>query len=86
MKANLEANSEHPAGSVIGNATFGSEEAGNSLTVPVVLVDPEWLLEGEEGDKNRDLAKRQSLLGSCLSIFGTSSSCAVTYCWRKKRR
>lgn len=79
MKANLE----HPAGSIIGNATFDGDEAREALTVPVVLVDPEWLLEGTEGDKNREIARRQGITSSCLSLAGFGSSCSVSYCWRK---
>lgn len=79
MKANLE----HPAGSVIGNATFPDAQGkGKALTFPVVLVDPEWLLEGSEGDRKREMVRRQSWK-ACFSYAGLSNQCAVSYCWYK---
>ncbi|KAF4546973.1 Hypothetical protein D9617_80g101410 [Elsinoe fawcettii] len=78
MKANLE----HPGGTVIGRHTFPADGTDGPLDVPVRLIDPDWLLEGEEGDKARALAKRQGVSGSCLSFRAPSLSCAIGYCWR----
>jgi hypothetical protein len=68
----------YPSGYIHTYITFG--EGSDALSVPIVEVDPNILLDDEDGVRARSLASRDG--GSfCSSFFTPFGSCTINYCW-----
>ncbi|KAF5688794.1 secreted in xylem 2 [Fusarium circinatum] len=66
---------KYPPGYIHKRVTLGTGK--NAKEVPIVEADPDMLLHGEKGIKERSLAPR----GSCFSFPASSSGCMIDYCW-----